>query len=144
MNFIKAAAPYIGAIVFSVGIFMGGLYVGMDFTTSIAASIFNPHYADKTSIDAMEDHAILTTLDTAGADKAIAYLRVREDANILSLDSIDYYADPQTRSKACRLLKAIAARRAKYPEKTTQNIGEIQAAVDAILKAPKVCNEKPA
>jgi len=143
MTFLKAAAPYLGGVILAVGIFIGGLYVGMNFTTTVTASIFNPGYAQKTTMTAMEDHALLTTLDTAGANKAIAYLRVREDTNILSIDSIENYADPETRYKACRLLKSIAARRAKYPEKPAQSTADIQTAVEAILKAPRVCNDKP-
>ncbi len=143
IGILKKFAPYIGVLLIALGAFIGGLYVGTDFTITLSASLHNPNSVQDATIKAMEDHALLSYLDAGDVKKAVAYLRVKEESSILSIDLLAHYADPRTRLMACRVMKDIAQRRAKYPEKTDGSVAELQPMVDSILKAPKICNDLP-
>lgn len=140
MKQLKAVAPYLATFALACGTFVGGYYTGMTSAAKVAADIFSPVNMQDIELQVMDDDVLMFYLDRREATKAADYLRTREDGNILAIRDLSPYADARTREMACKLIKAIAQRRAKYSEKPAE-LADMQAKVDSLLKSPPMCDK---
>lgn len=139
MRYLKLIAPYFIAAICAVGLFAVGAYCGVRFTSAM----FAPKFAQDTLIRTIEDQSLLAQLDANKTEKARSLLILRETGNILSLNLLSAEVSDETANSACHLMRAIAKRRATYPENYLNSTAavdpEVAQAVSEALKNPVAC-----
>jgi len=137
MKYIRSISLVFFIVICGVGLFAGGAYFGVRFFSAIQ----EPKFAQDTLVHAIEDHALLTYLDDNKPEKAQAYLILREDGNVLSLNLLSSEMNSDMQIKTCQLLKAISKRRSKYISRNfSDKDSDVARTVATILKNPSACS----
>lgn len=139
IRFLKVIAPYVAVVIVALVIFAAGAYCGVN----VISSISNRKIGDDQFLRSIEDHSVLLLLDQGDVQKARALLALREDGNILALDSVAPFARDDRKIAACHHLQKIAEWRESHAEiysrTTTADERQVRQAVSETLAAPASC-----
>lgn len=136
---LKAILPYFFVAIVAVGLFAGGIWVGMNFTSTILSrELALDHLVKSIGI-----RATLRYLDENEIDEAHHQLTLEGDGYVMSLDELSAFVSKDTAKSICNHLKAIAKQRNSFPEKYPKPNSEpwisIDQKVQSILKEPRAC-----
>ena len=139
---LRLAAPYVLVVICAVGLFAAGAYSSIHFVVS---SIFNPKLGQDAIARLAEHASTLGPLDADDPAKAHAFMKMREDADLLWLDNLAPYLSDDEAKNACKLMRNIAERRSKNQSRYSRSITgdlvepELALALNDALAHPKAC-----